>query len=95
MPSRADRPPVGRSTTDCRVRDPRGSRPAACEPSSMSIAPLEALEGVEYGEQDCARKGLQTRSRWRRQSEESPRKQRLRHFGKLEVEERTDTRGKP
>ena len=93
--SEAVRPPAGRSTAEGRDQDPRGSRPAACEPGRMGIAPLQACKGMGYREQDCARKGLQTHSRWRRQSEASPRKQRLRHLGKLKVGVRTDTRRKP
>lgn len=63
--SEAVRPLVGRPTAEGRDQNPRGSRPAACEPWHMDVAPLEAHNGIGYREQDCARKGLQTRPRWR------------------------------
>lgn len=60
----------------------------------MSTAHSEVPCDPRGLEQDCARSRLQMGTMRRRQSEESPREPRLRHFGTLKVGARTDTRKK-
>jgi hypothetical protein len=59
-----------------------------------STAHSEVPCGPRGMEQDCARFHLQMGASRRRQSEESPREPRLRHFGTPKVGARTDTRKK-